>query len=191
MMVIKENGYVYIATDAWLRLCAGHADAEWYLNEENAPLCKIPNDDNIVAALIGPNASFLCDLLRYEPDSIRGELTLEKLILETAPDLRDFLKDCGKLSKTGSMRANIVFAQKDRAFIMTDNFHCSEVEDCEAFGRSENTLNAALYFSKGLPPEERFCACAKTLDEITGSNPFALYAINTQTCKPYLIERKG
>ena len=190
MMIVKENGHIYMAKIALIHLCAGHSDVEWCLNEENSNVCRLPNDDNIIVALDGPNASFISDLLRYEPDFIRGEVTIEKLILEVAPALKDFLQDCGKLDKKGSMGADIAIAQKDRAFIITDNFHCNEVEEFDAIGRNENTLNTTLYLSKGLSPEERFCYSAKTLEKLLSYDRLPLIAINTETCKPYFIERK-
>ena len=190
MMIIKENGCVYIAQRAWTCILQGHADNEWPLLEENACLWKVPNEDDIIVALEGKNSFFISDLMRYEPDLIRGELTLDKLVLEFIPDLKDILTEYGKLNKKENMKTQIVFAQKDRAFVITGTFNCNEVEEFETVGRFADISSSALYHGKGLASEERFRFSARTLEQITGANEFPLLAINTKTCKPYLIQRK-
>ena len=187
MMIVKDNGYVYIAKYSWLSLCSGHSDTEWCLLEENVSMWKVPNEDDIIVALTGSNASFISDALRYEPDFVRGELSLDKIILEVIPELKELLKACGKLSENGRMRTSLVLAQKDRAYVVTGNFNCYEVEGDDAVGSDKNFQRATLFMCKDLSPNERFRFSAKARGKAIQSNEFPLYVIDTKTCKPYLL----
>ena len=185
MIVIKDKDCVYLALRATNFLSDAAADHEWYLLEENATAWKVPNDDNIVMALEG--SLFVADLLRYDPDFVRGELTVEKIAGDVLPRLKELLRSFDKLNKNGDMDGACCIAQGGRAFIITPVFDCYEIEDFEATDVDASLALPILDTSKGLPPEERLVFVGNTLQQIECNPVLPLRVINTAACKPYLL----
>ena len=188
MLVLKEKGVVYIAISTASLLCTGFADSEWYNHEENLSVWKIPNEDDIVVGMGG--CGFVRDLFAYDEDFIRGELTLDKMILEVIPKIQKRLRRYDNLNKKDNeMRAAFVFAQKDRAFSILSNFVCAEIEEIAVCGADFDIALPALRIAKELPPEQRLLLVNDIVNQAIDHPSSPLCVINTKTCKPYLLRK--
>lgn len=186
MIILKENGICYLSISAYSFLSDGVADADYPMIEENMPAWKVPNDDNIVVAIEG--CDLLADLLRYDPDFIRGELSVNKIVKDVMPKIIKVLKKYGKLRQDGDMNACIGFAQRDKAFMLTYTFDSDEIESARAFGPLSNFINPILHLAKDLDPKQRLITTTKIMCDAGYYNGPRMCVIDTETYKPYIIE---
>ena len=182
MLIVKDEGTVYIAASTTAVLYCGYMDQASCLLPENLQVWKVPNDDGIVACAAG--SGFEGDVFRYDGKLIEGELTKEKLVLETVPKLRRVLGRYGKLDKDGDMQVRCAFAQKDRVFVISTGFCVSEITDCAAYGRNAGRGTSALRIAKEMKPEERILFARRITHENERS-PLAF--IDTATLTPRIV----
>lgn len=182
MLIVKDNGVVTVAAGTHFDMYGGYADQGTERLPENTQVWKIPNDDGIIACAAG--SGFEGDVFRYDGELIRGELTKEKLVLETVPKLRHTLERYGKLDKDGDMQVRYAFAQRDRAFVVSPGFCVSEITDCAAYGRNAGRGTSALRIAKEMKPEERILFARRITHENERS-PLAF--IDTATLTPRIV----
>lgn len=186
MIIIKDNDTVYFADPTGYALVTACGDSLWDKHEENLNVWKIPNDDNIIVG-VNPYSGLSADLFRYDPDFVRGELTMQKLMLEVVPKIKNRLKKYGKTKENGTIKDAFCFAQGDRAFVIRPSWDCDCVDRFEVSGYNQVSLSA-LRVSEGMPPEERLRFVAETIQAERKKLLFPLVVINTKTCKPYFLK---
>lgn len=188
MLILKDTDTVYIAYIASSTLCSGCADFKWVRHEDNLHLWEIPNADKIIVAV---NADgFVNDLFKYDENFISGELTLDRLVVEIIPKIKKRLGAYNCLNKDGNMNASFVFAQKDRAFVLYDDFYCTEIENFYALDTGAHYAFTAFRISKNLEPEQRLLFVDNIINKAMNHPPYPLVVMDTKTCKPYLLENK-
>lgn len=187
MMIIKDNDTAYIAIPTSSFLVSGYLDSEWEKLADNFPVWKVPNDDNIIVGVEGGGLE--ADIFMYDPDFVRGELTMEKLVLEVVPKIQKRLNRYGKIDKDGSMNCYFYFAQNGKMFGVTRAYDCDEIESYHANGSGSRMALSALSMTEGLPPEERLRFTTRLLEKGSKSNLFPLVVIDTKTCVPYLLDK--
>ena len=182
MTVVKDNGTVYIADGASAEFVCGYMNDTAELVPENMTVWKIPNDDGIIACADG--SGFEADVFRYDGELITGELTMEKLVLETVPKMRRVLESFGKIDESGRAAVHFAFAQKDRAFVVSPDFCVSEIVDHEIRCRFENRGRGALLASGDMGPEERILF---SRDMVGRNSALPMAVIDTRTLTPRVI----
>lgn len=183
MFAIKDNGVVYLVAPAWKRLCSACSDNEWYLTEENASVWKIPNDDDVIVAVSG--CCFVADTLRFESDFFEGELSVERIVTELSPQLREFLDTCGKIPQNDKSSCYIFLAQKDRLFYLK---FFQEAYEVDQYDTTDTMLLPALETSKGMPIEERIRFVASIAEASSPGTELPVHVIDTATCKIRLVK---
>ena len=125
MIALIENGVVYFAGSNNTFFADGYANSGLPIYE-NTYCWKVPNDDGIIACASDEGA--VSDMLRFDPDLVRGELTKEQIEHYVIPRIKDKLGGMGKLSEDGDSRSEIFLAQKDRCYKISKEFCCIEIE---------------------------------------------------------------
>lgn len=185
MIVLKDDDIVYIAFNGTPSLSSGSADSQWYFHEDNLPFWKIQNDEIIIAV---SGCGFVRDIFRYDEDFIRGELTMDKIIVETLPKIKKALSIYDSLKENGDTNSSFVFAQKGRAFVLTPKFQCLEIDNFYVSGTGSLYASSTFNISKGKTPEQRLLFANEMIDRGMNFPPSSMTVINTKTCTPYFIK---
>ena len=188
MLILRDNGVVYLSYGVCSSLCSGCADDGWAFHEENAYFWRAPNDDDIIVSAVG--CGFESSLFRYDKNLVSGELTEANLLFEVIPRLKKTLSRYGKLRKNGNMNCAFLFAQRERVYKVTTGYACEEVEEYDALGRGGFLALSAFRTSGHLPPEERLAFAETMIARGLGEPLCPQLVINTKTMKPYLLTPK-
>ncbi|GEM_PF-4651714 len=183
MIVLKDNntGTVYLAESTDFSLYDGYESPASAQLPENLQTWRVPGTD-IVACVCG--SGFEADIFRFDGDLISGDLTMEKLVLETVPKIKRILSRFGKLDDDNLMNVQFAFAQGDKAFVISGDFCVTEIMQYAAYNDREERGLSALRISADLPAEERL---AFAYQFQSGHVCKTLAVIDTKTLTPRVI----
>ena len=185
MIILKENGRVYIAESVHLATKIGQSEAG--LVEENMPVCRIPGTRALVAAT-GPHWRIDLDCLQYR--TLRFPKTLDVPGLnKLLPEVMRRLDEVGSL-KDGTVQSEMVFAKGDRAVLFLNGCALTEVNELETLGWKDGEHRYAMDVSRGLPPVERIRNAFKLMETFAGTILFPVVLWDTGTLKPTVIGRE-
>ncbi|GEM_PF-5477246 len=185
MIVIKENGRIYIAQSTFIDAPDGQKDA--YTMVENMPICRVPGSKTLIAAE-GERAKPDMDRIRYKRITFPATLTvpgLHKVLpkIEAAVDELDGLEE-------GRLQTDLVFAKGDRAFFLHGGTAFKEVESLETIGWREVEFRYAMLLNGDRPILERIIAAYETVGRYAGINLFPVIVWDTATLKPIVVEEE-
>ncbi len=183
MIVIKENGVVYLAETAFAATRDGQADAGRLT--ENMPIGRIAGTRALVGGAGEYSAPDL-DRTRYLRLPFPRELTVPSLHA-IIPRITDSINKIGNLRK-GRIMTDLVFAKGDRAFLFIDGRSFQEVESLETFGWRNVEYRYALGLCADLPPVERIRQANRLMEKYIGAKLFPMILWDTKTLAPRLLE---
>lgn len=180
MIALIENGVVYFAGSNNTFFADGYANSGLPIYE-NTYCWKVPNDDGIIACASDEGA--VSDMLRFDPDLVRGELTKEQIEHYVIPRIKDKLGGMGKLSEDGDSRSEIFLAQKDRCYKISKEFCCIEIERDEDTCHIEDIVTSFCTERTDLEIIERIRQAYKLCEKIHHSVMLPINVLDTNSQK--------
>lgn len=123
------------------------------------------------------------DMLRFDPDLVRGELTKEQIEHYVIPRIKDKLGGMGKLSEDGDSRSEIFLAQKDRCYKISKEFCCIEIERDEDTCHIEDIVTSFCTERTDLEIIERIRQAYKLCEKIHHSVMLPINVLDTNSQK--------
>ena len=182
IVVLKENNKVYIA-QPFLSLKHTEMADDDLINSNNLPLWKIDNT-NIVGATDG-NMLFN-DLIKYSPDLFPETLTLNELILNVVPKIKQLAKENLLLNDEDELPCSFVLAQNDNAFIISQTGFVEMVENVSALGWYGDVIKGSIVKNKN-SNTCKIKQCFKDARYSLGMEINKYVIINTKSLMPEVI----
>lgn len=183
MLVIKENGRVYITESIYYYTSAG--GAEQMLVPENMPIFKAVGSRTAIA---GECLSAL-DQIRYVRLPFPKELSQKAMVDKIMPAVDSVLSDLNKDEEDGDV-PSFLFAKGDRAFETICGDIVREIGTDEAFGWQNELFRYALACTTGMPLMQRLQSVYKTVGRILGEDLFPFIMTDTASLKIQVIEEE-
>lgn len=183
MIVCRYNGAIYIAKSSkGIRDYIGKMHGK--INPENIPIWH-PNNKTERLLATTSNGRFT-DIIRYE-NIFPTELTPKNLLSETFPFLNE-KSIYYEYEKRNKLPSNVIFAEKDKAYILYSDGTLHELEDIFVDSLVD-VFAIGIYDLKGITdPYEFIKSCYKTMELVPDYVMFPVVVLNTKDKKIKVIK---
>ena len=184
MIALQHNGTVYIAKSCW-----GFRDPASRSSgiplAENIPMWHPGKRKNRLIAV--SSSGRLTDILRYE-NIFPSSLDPKHIVLESYEKMYGLVDRFG-ICRDGSMRAHIIFAQDDRAYVVYGDGSHIVLENIYTDCLADEAI-MALYDLQGVDdPYTFFREAYRTVEQISRYLMFPVVVMNTKNNKIEVINR--
>lgn len=183
MIIIKENGRVYIIDSIYPFTFDGKADQ--MLVPENVPIFKATGSRAIIAGVEQADL----DPLRYVRLPFPKTLSQKSMVDKISPKVESILFGLGREDEDDEL-SPIIFAKDKQAFMRMPNGDILEIGSAEVVGVKDDYIRYFLACTKGMPVKKRVQAVYKALSNITGANLFPLFMMDTVSLKLTFVEEE-
>ena len=184
MIVLQHNGTIYVAKSCWgfRDVAARNAGVP---DVENIPMWHPGKRKNRLIAV--SSVGRVVDILRYE-HIFPSTLDPKHLVLESYERVYDLVDRFG-ICHEGNIRARIVFAEDDKAYVVYGDGSHIEVENIHTDCYADDAI-MALYDLKGVEdPYTFFREAYRTVEQISRYLMFPVMVMNTKNNKIEVINR--
>ena len=187
MIMIKDKGTVYLATDADNLFSYIHHDDA--MLEQNIPAWKDKN--GMLIGVVNDCCERGADMLRYgDILPTKYAPTLENAIDRYIPALMEYMEKDKLLDKDGDMTHKIMLAKGGKAIGIRITTFCDEFEDFLIYGRGQATARASLLTTKGEDPITRIRKAVACVEAILGEKRFPVIVMNTRSEERLILHGK-
>lgn len=177
MVVINKDGVVYIAESSYyMPLFSTERD---FLNYPENKSVWHPNGEADKLILVAGSRRE-ADLLKYK-DIFPKPFNAKKIIDDTYYKTAILLEEAGLTDDKRCPRCAIVFAKKDKAYVMMPNTAVERIEEIFADSIDNDVVIGEYFLNKDKPIKELLRGMYKSIEDATMKKQFPVAVMNTRT----------
>lgn len=177
MVVINKDGVVYMAESSYY-MPTFTTEKDFLNYPENLHIWHPDEETNKLIMVSGGRRE--CDVLRYNI-SFPKPFTIKNIVDNVYYEVAALLNEAGIGEENGESRSNIIFAQKDKAYIMVPNTATERIEEIYADTMDNDVAIGEYFLKKDKPIKEILRGMYKSVEEATMKKQFPIAVLNTKT----------
>lgn len=177
MVVINKDGVVYIAESSYY-MPVFTTERDFLNYPENINVWHPSGDADKLMLVVGTRRE--ADILRYE-DIFPKPFNAKKMIDDTYYEAALLFDEAGLTDDKKRPRCSIVFAKRDKAYVVTPSTAVERVEEIFADTMDNDVVIGEYFLNKDKPIKELLRGMYKSVEDATMKKQFPIAVMNTKT----------